>query len=145
MPLALCQPSGPALASAVLPPPVRETDLDRILKLIPTEILAFYTAAAPIVPQVPGRLFPFVLFVAGVVLVPVVLFLDGRNTGERARWPQYVLRTLAFVAWANAISWPFSPWTSGTDLDWLRSLAVLVIPLAGARLVRGGALGAPQG
>jgi hypothetical protein len=145
MPLALAglSPTSAPVATTE-PPPIHETDLDRILKLIPTEILAFYTAAVPIAPQVPWRFFPFVLFLAGLLLVPIVLFLDGRNTNQPARWPQYLIRVLAFVAWANAISWPFSPWANGSDLDWLRSFSVLIIPLLGALFVRGSQSTAPS-
>jgi hypothetical protein len=144
MPLALAGPSRRSAALTTNPPPIRETDLDRILKLIPTEIIAFYTAAVPITPQVPWRLFPFALFLFGLLLVPLVLYLDGRNTHQHARWPQYVIRTLAFVAWANAISWPFSPWMDGVSLDWLRSLSVLIVPLLGALLLRGAQLTTPS-
>lgn len=144
MPLALAGLSRTSAVAATGPPPIRETDLDRILKLIPTEILAFYTAAVPIAPQVPWRFFPFVLFLVGLLLVPIVLFLDGHNTNQLARWPQYLIRVLAFVAWANAISWPFSPWTNGADLDWLRSFAVLIIPLVGALFVRSGRSSTPS-
>ncbi len=143
MPLALHRPKkprdtlgGPA-PSASTTPPDRETDLDRILKLIPTEILAFYTAAVPISSQVPWKFFPFALFVVGLVLVPVVLLLDSRNTNQQAPWGQYVVRTLAFAAWAMAISWPFSAWSNGDDFNWLRSLAVIVVPLIGALVLRG--------
>ncbi|NVB79115.1 MAG: hypothetical protein HOV81_12010 [Kofleriaceae bacterium] len=140
MPLALHTPT----AKTVGPPPIRETDLDRILKLIPTEILAFYTAAVPISPQVPWKLFPFALFVTGLVLVPLVLFLDGRNTSQPASPAQYVVRILAFAAWAMAISWPFSAWSSGEDLNWVRSLAVLIVPLIGALVLRGDKLPTPS-
>lgn len=119
------------------PPPISETDLDRILKMIPTEVLAFYTAAVPIAPQVPWRSFPLVLFLVGLVLVPIVLYLDGQYTGQPARWPQYVMRTLAFAAWGIAISWPFAAWSSSDNLSWLRSLAVLIVPLVGALVLRG--------
>jgi hypothetical protein len=124
------------VAKASEPPPVRETDLDRILKLVPTDVLAFYTAAVPISPQVPWRLFPLALYAVGLLLVPLVLYLDGCSTSQPARWPQYVVRTLAFAAWATAISWPFSAWSSGDDFTWLRSLSVLIVPLVGALLLR---------
>lgn len=113
-----------------------ETDLDRILKLIPTELVAFYAAAVPIVSDAGWRYLAFVVFVAGVALAPVVLYLDGRNTGLAARWPQYVVRTLSFVAWAIAVSWPFAPWLPGQDLRWVRSLAVILVPFAGALILR---------
>lgn len=105
--------------------------------MIPTEVLAFYTAAVPIAAQVPWRLFPLVLFLVGLLLVPLVLYLDGQHTGQPARWSQYVMRTLAFAAWAIAISWPFSPWSTSESLSWLRSLAVLIVPLVGALVLRG--------
>jgi hypothetical protein len=122
--------------SAAAAPPIKETDLDRILKMIPTEVLALYTAALPVSPQVPWRAFPFALFLVGLVLVPIVLYLDGQNTGQPARWTQYVVRTLAFAAWAIAVSWPFSQWSSGDSLSWLRSLAVLIVPLVGGLVLR---------
>src|SRR5512140_2740259 len=63
MPLSLVRPAT-ATATATTPlPPIQETDLDRVLKLIPTEMLAFYTAAVPVIPEVHWRYFPFALFV----------------------------------------------------------------------------------
>lgn len=142
MPLALAEPSSTPVTPRAEPPPIRETDLDRALKLIPTEVLAFYTAAAALAPQVPSQWrqwFPLGLFVVGLVLVPIVLFVDGKNTNQPARASQYVVRTLAFVAWASVISWPFAPWIDGGQLIWLRSLAVLIVPVIGTLVVRGGA------
>jgi hypothetical protein len=117
-------------------PPVQETDLDRVLKLVPTEVLAFYTAAVPISAQVPWQYFPLALFLTGLGLVPLVLYLDGRTMNAAAHWPQYLIRTLAFVAWAMAISWPFAPWLPKDGFGWVRSLAVLIIPLVGALVLR---------
>jgi len=133
MPLALIDRSA---TTKQLVPPVQETDLDRILKLIPTEVLAFYIAAVPVTAQVPWKYFPLVLFLAGVVLVPLVLFLDGRSMNAPARWPQYVVRTLAFIAWAITVSWPFAPWIAKDNITWVSSLAVLIVPLAGALVLR---------
>jgi hypothetical protein len=149
MPLALLRPSSPPPPGAAAgptgptPPPIKETDLDRILKLIPTEILAFYTAAVPISPQVPWRYFPFALFLICLALVPVVLYFDGVSTTVRAQLPQYIVRTLAFAAWAIAISWPFSAWSNGNSLDWLRTLAVFLVPLVGSLLIHSSAPTSP--
>jgi hypothetical protein len=117
-------------------PPIGETDLDRIIKLIPVELVLVYSAAAPSITDVRWRFFAVVLFVAGTVLAPVILYLDGRSTGRPARWPQYVVRTLTFSACALAIAWPFECWISGDPLRWARSLIVLVIPFTGAVLLR---------
>jgi hypothetical protein len=117
-------------------PPVHETDLDRILKLIPTEVLALYTAAAPLTDQLRPTCFPLALFAIGVALVPLVLFLDGWTMSAPASRLQYLVRMLAFIVWALAISWPFTPWLAKEDYTWVTSLAVLLVPLAGAYLLR---------
>jgi len=135
MPLALAHRRPITVDKSALPP-IRETDLDRILKLIPSELLAFYAAAVPITAEVSWRYFPFVLFIAGIALTPLILYLDGRSTHQGASWPQYIVRVLCFVAWANAVSWPFAPWTPERDLNWVRSLGVLVVPLVGAFVLR---------
>jgi hypothetical protein len=117
-------------------PPIGETDLDRIIKLIPSELVLFYAAAAPTISDVPWRYFGVVLFVVGTVLTPLILFFDGRSTTQRARWPQYVVRTLTFAACAMAIAWPFDAWLAHDEMRWVRSLAVLVIPFTGAFALR---------
>ncbi|HET9622779.1 MAG TPA: hypothetical protein VFP84_15505 [Kofleriaceae bacterium] len=132
-PLALGAP--PPAPPTPEPPPIQETYLDALLKLVPSEVLTFYTAAVPIVRE---HAWPaFSLFVFGLVLTPVVLFLDGRSSGQRARWPQYVIRTLAFVAWSNAVSNPFQVFGAALEgLSWLRSLSVLLVPLLGTLLIQ---------
>lgn len=137
MPLALLRrsPRGRGAPGPGTPPPIRETDLDRILKLIPSELLLFYTAVAPAMADVSWQYFGISLVGIGAALVPLILYLDGRSTGQPAPWPQYVVRTLAFVTCALAIAWPFPGWAA-RDLWWLRSLSVLAVPFAGALLLR---------
>jgi hypothetical protein len=112
-------------------PPVGETDLDRLIKLVPVEMVLLYTAAAPTISELQRRYFAVILFAVGIVAAPVILFLDGRSTGQAARWSQYLVRTLTFAACAMAIAWPFELWCAGDTLHWARSLAVLVIPFIG--------------
>jgi len=146
MPLALLRrsPRGAGPAGADPPdtgprssgvPPIRETDLDRILKLIPSELLLLYTAVAPTIADVTWRHFGLFLLGAGSALAPLILYLDGRSTGQPAPWPQYIVRTLTFIACALAIAWPFAG-GAAPELQWLRSFAVLAIPLVGALLLR---------
>ncbi len=135
MPLALDDRSVRDPATRTLPP-IGETELDRIIKLIPAELVLFYIAAAPAISDVPWPYFDVALFLVGTALVPMILFFDGRSTGQRARWPQYVVRTSTFAACAMAIAWPFDAWLAPDELRWPRSLAVLAIPLAGAIALR---------
>jgi hypothetical protein len=143
MPLALSRrfslrPETPPVDSKVAAPSpqFQETDLDRVLKLIPTEVVALYVAVLPVVADVPSRFFPLILYIIGLALVPLILLLDGRATGERARWPQYVVRTLAFAAWGMAVQWPFTPWLSPGQGRWIIALAVPLVPFLGALLLR---------
>ena len=98
--------------------------------------LALYTGALPIAGDVPWRHFTLAMFIAGLVLVPTVLYLDGRATKQFAPWPQYVLRTLAFAVWAMACSWPFSAWSRPDNARWVVAIGVLVIPFLGGLLLR---------
>lgn len=142
MPLALARRPSPttsppgALKAAAPAPQLKETDLDRVLKLIPTEVVALYAAVLPVTADVPTRFFPLIMYVIGLAAVPLILLLDGRATGERARWPQYVVRTLAFAAWGLAVQWPFTPWLSPGQGRWIIALAVPLVPFLGALLLR---------
>ena len=115
--------------------PAPETDLDRVLKFVPTEIVALYLALMPSVSGIPTEGLPL-LFAAGLGLVPLVLFLDGRATGVRAPWQQYVVRTLAFVVWAMAIEWPFERWWPENGVPGLIAAGVVVAPFVGNLLLR---------
>lgn len=103
-----------------------------MLKFIPTEIVALYLALMPSVSGIPKAYLPL-LFAAGLGLVPLVLFLDGRATGARAPWQQYVVRTLAFAVWAVAIEWPFG---SANSAPGLVAAGVVVVPFVGNLLLR---------
>lgn len=135
MPLALADRSR-RTSSIRSVPPIGETELDRVIKLVPVELVLFYTAAAPTISEVQWRHFGVVIFALGLVLAPLILFLDGRSTGQMARWPQYVLRTLTFVVCAMAIAWPFDAWLARGQVGWVRSMGVLVIPYVGALMLR---------
>jgi hypothetical protein len=106
-----------------------------VLKFIPTEIVALYLALIPSVSGIPETWMPL-LFAAGLGLVPLVLFLDGRATGVRAPWQQYVVRTLAFAVWAVAIEWPFELWWPKNSAPGLVAAGVVVVPFLGNLLLR---------
>jgi hypothetical protein len=135
MPLALIPGSPREGGPPPTAPTIQETELDRILKLIPSELLLIYMAAAPAIADTSWQYCGLVLFGCCTVLAPVILYLDGRSTGQPARWPQYVIRSLTFIVCALAITWPFAGWAE-PELRWLRSLSVLAVPFAGALLLR---------
>jgi hypothetical protein len=112
------------------PPPIDETDLDRIVRLIPIEVLTVYAAVVAV--AAPPAPFALAWFVIALALVAVVLWLDGRATGARAGRGQYLVRTATFVAWAAVLDR-----TSVTiEVRRLAAIAVVVIPLAGGIVIR---------
>lgn len=116
------------------PQQASESDLDRTLKLIPMEVVTLYASISIV--EVPWRYFPFVLYLVGLGLVPLVLWLDGRASGAHARPSQYVVRTLAFTAWALVVRWPLGPWLDEDGTRWLPAMLLPVIPFVGALLLR---------
>lgn len=109
----------------------RESDLDRVLKLIPAEVISLYITARGLSDDT--IVFPLVLFGLALALVPTILALDARRSRVPAPPLQYVLRTLAFVVWAFAVGQPLA----GVGVvvpDWVPGLLVLLIPILGARL-----------
>jgi hypothetical protein len=119
--------------------PLGETELDRLLKFVPIEIVGLYTALIAVIPRMPLSWMskaPLVLFLIGIALVPLVLAADGRATGVRAGWQQYAIRPLAFATWAMAIRWPFEAWWPQATSDWLVSLGVVLVPFLGNLLLR---------
>ena len=73
--------SGPAgVPTTATAPDIKDSAIDELLKFIPTEVVGVFTALVALVPQHPPSLAlwaPRVLFILGLVLTPVVLWLDS--------------------------------------------------------------------
>lgn len=111
-----------------------ETKLDRLLKLIPTEVATAYLPLAAIGAPRGWAYYELALTIAGVIAVVLVLRKDGEHNQLQPDWRQYVVRCLAFVAWALAVSnplAPFSAWIDREDVEWLAAFGAAAIPVAG--------------
>jgi hypothetical protein len=97
--------NGPPPGASSIPP---ETKLDRLLKLIPTEVIAAYPAALALAATIAWPYYELTIAALGLLAVVLVL----RNDGARLTPPatptlrQYVLRALAFAAWTLVIGNP---------------------------------------
>lgn len=100
---------------------------DRLLKLIPTEIIAAYMALQGVVPAAYAKWATLAIAVILVALTPLYLTrLQGvRHTG------QVVMTTLAVVVWLYTLGGPFQYW--GLYQPWIGSVLLvlwtLVVPL----------------
>ncbi len=113
------------------PPPIDETRLERLAKLIPGDVVSVYVAAIGLGKFTTWPSYTLAVAIGCTVLVPLLLYLDARPTGKVPA-TQYVVRTLAFVAWAFAISQPLSPWAVTPIAP---ALIALLLPVIGERLI----------
>lgn len=127
MPITLLPPSQPARGVTPL-----ETPLDRLLKLLPCEVLLFYPAAIAL-----ARSPAWHLTVMGLGLVAVVtsLYLDGRAWHLKQDWRQHAIRATAFLAWALALGDPLGAWLDGAQVRRIAAFLSLGIPIAGYLLL----------
>lgn len=135
-------PSSPqsATQSATQPPtqppaqpPVTETQLERLVKLVPADVVILYIPAIGLGTLTTWPYYALAVTIGATVLVPVLLYLDARAANHRVPLPQYILRTLAFIAWAFVISEPLG---HGHVSAVIPALLSLVLPVFGERLLR---------
>lgn len=111
------------------PPPIDETRLERLAKLIPGDVVSVYVAAIGLGKLTTWPSYTLAVAIGCTVLVPLLLYLDARPAGKVPA-TQYVVRTLAFVAWAFVISKPL-------NVDPIApALIALLLPVIGERLIR---------
>jgi hypothetical protein len=137
MPLTLLPAVDPRGLKAVAPP-VAETNLDRLLKLIPSEVLVAYPAVVALGAPSAWPYYELALLLTGLLVVNLSLHRDGKTSKLIPDWRQYLVRSLAFVAWALVISSPLAPfadWINTDDVRWVASFAAVGIPVVGYLLL----------
>jgi hypothetical protein len=115
-------------------PVVDETVLERLVKLVPADVVALYVPALGFRSLISWPGYPLAVALGGTLLVPLLLFLDARSSRERVPRVQYIVRTLAFVAWTLVIS---DPPGLGVMHPVIPAVIALVLPVLGERLLRG--------
>lgn len=105
--------------------------LDRVVRLVPVEVITPYTAALAVAQGAAAHL-ELVLLAAGVLATVLVLALDARRHRLRACRTQHVVRVLSFAAWAFAVANPLAP--AAPVPVWLPAIAIVAVPLLGSLL-----------
>jgi hypothetical protein len=119
--------TGPA------PLPIPESTLERLVKLIPADVVGLYIPALGLDRLAGWSHYRLAVSIGGLVLVPILLFADARAAHQRVPLLQYVIKTLAFAAWALLIGAPF-----GSDAvnPVIPALVALLLPVLGERALR---------
>ena len=128
MPITLLPASVTGERSAA-PASLPESKVDRLLKLLPSEVLLFYPAVIALCGSSPP--WHLVATCAGLAAVWLSLHHDARAWHLPHDWRQYTLRSLAFVAWAMVLGNPLGAWLDGAEVKQIASFLALGIPVAG--------------
>ena len=112
--------------------------LSRLVKYVPSEVVAAYLALVALVPKpTPPELDSsaelWLYFVFGLIATPIYLTLTIRRGGQPVYRRQLVLSTIAFVIWAVAMGRPFADTSVVSALPRLPSalliIATFIFPL----------------
>ncbi len=110
-------------------PPKTETPssyLDRLMKMLPAEVLSLYLVGSGIIPNDAPRgvlLGWFLICLAGVIALRIWGTSD-KQIGLPVDWWHVVISTVAFIIWVYTIGGPFKLY--GIHVEYLGSLLVLV-------------------
>lgn len=104
--------------------------LDAITKLVPGETVFLYSAATAVDGIAASQAAAALLLAGGIVLVPVIVWMSARRARRRATAAQYVVRTLAFVAWVFTVDNRLL----ALETRWIPAIAVVILPVLGSWL-----------
>jgi hypothetical protein len=88
--------------------------IDRLLKYIPSEVIALYLGASNVVPQSPPNQHPnqqliamWIVAALAAIATPVYLYITTRKKDAPTPWSQIIISSVAFPVWVYAIGGPF--------------------------------------
>jgi len=98
--------------------------LDRLLKMIPAEVIGLYLVGSGIIPQdqTIGLTVWAVICLVGLFAIRVYGTAD-RVENKPPDWTHVIISAIAFVIWLYMLGGPFVAW--GLSVPWVGSLLVL--------------------
>jgi len=100
---------------------------DRLLKLIPSEIIAAYMVLAGIIPLTSAKWGTLIVSIILLILVPFYLWKIHNVT----RTSQIIITSISFVVWIYSLGGPFQFWN--VYKPWIGSVILvlwtLIVPL----------------
>jgi hypothetical protein len=116
--------TSPATASTGFQP-----YLDRLIKMIPTEVIGLYLVGSGIVPTSQDIIPKMALVIWALICLIAVVIVRIYGTYDQTKqhpvdWPHVVISSVAFLVWVYTIGGPFAAF--GLTVPWIGSLLVLV-------------------
>jgi hypothetical protein len=109
----------------------KQTYQDKVVKLIPTEIVGAYMVLAGIIPANSTKVWTLVISIALLVLTPVYLWRMSGVTNK----VQLMVTTISFAVWIYSLGGPFAAWglyqpfiSSILLILWTLTIPVMVSP-----------------
>ena len=110
-----------------------DTYLERVGKLVPIEVNTLAAVVLAVLGSRAWHGWSAVIAVSGAALAPVILYWDAARSAAAVSLAQYVLRTLAFLAWALVLDARLAAFLR---LDSRLAAAIaLLLPMVGERVI----------
>jgi hypothetical protein len=118
----------PAPAPFAASSPTVEADdyVDRLVKYIPSEIIALYLGAVNVVPFKDPSRWTALWIIAGLsaVCTPIYMYVATREGGKPTLWSQIVISSIAFPVWVFAIGGPFRVFSWYDEKQWISAIVI---------------------
>jgi hypothetical protein len=106
-----------------------DTYLDRLVKYIPTEIIALYLGATNVVPHTAKSNEMIALWVIAAltaICTPIYMYYATKEPDQPTLWSQIVISSIAFPVWVFAIGGPFQvTWPNWyPDNKWIAAIVI---------------------
>ncbi len=113
---------SPAASSAVN----ADGYIDRLVKYIPTEIIALYLGATNVVPFKDPSRWTALWIITGlcVVCTPIYMYVATKSEGQPTLWSQIAISSIAFPVWVFAIGGPFRLFSWYDEKQWVAAIVI---------------------
>ena len=115
-----------AFSQATAPAADADGYIDRLVKYIPTEIIALYLGATNVVPVKDPSHWMALWIITGLCIVctPIYMYAATKKAGEPTLWSQITISSMAFPVWVFAIGGPFRAFPWYDEKQWIAAIVI---------------------
>lgn len=100
--------------------------IDRLVKYIPTEIIALYLGATNVVPVQDPSHWTALWIITGLCIActPIYMYAATKQENEPTLWSQIAISSIAFPVWVFAIGGPFRSFSWYDEKQWVSAIVI---------------------
>jgi hypothetical protein len=100
--------------------------IDRLLKYIPSEIIALYLGVTNVVPVQDSSywLSLWIITIVTALCTPIYMYIMTKEDGQPTAWEQIVISSIAFPIWVFAIGGPFVQYSWYAPKHWIAAVII---------------------